>query len=107
MTPAGLYEMLGYGVTITAAVPTVWLALLQYLAAEKKQLPDLERVVIGGSSCPRAVIEAFQDNYDVQVIHAWGMTELSPLGTICTFKPEIERLDAKGKLDTQETDSEK
>lgn len=103
MTPAGLYEMLEHGVTITAAVPTVWLALLQYLDAEQKSFSTLERVVIGGSSCPRAVIEAFQDNYGVQVIHAWGMTELSPLGTICTFKPEVLALDPKARVDVQET----
>lgn len=103
MTPAGLYEMLEHGVTVTAAVPTVWLALLQYLGAEKKTLSSLKRVVIGGSSCPRAVIEAFQQDYGVQVIHAWGMTEMSPLGTICTFKPEVEAMGASGKLDMQET----
>ena len=103
MTAAGLFEMLEHGVTITAAVPTVWLALLQYLNAEKKRMSTLERVVIGGSSCPRAVIEAFQNDFGVQVIHAWGMTEMSPLGTICTFKPEVEAMDAEAKLDMQET----
>ena len=103
MTPAGLYEMLEHGVTVTAAVPTVWLALLQYLGAEKKTFSTLKRVVIGGSSCPRAVIEAFQNIYGVQVIHAWGMTEMSPLGTICTFKPEVNAMDAAAKLDMQET----
>ncbi len=103
MSPAGLYEMLEQGVTITAAVPTVWLGLLQYLEAEKKELTTLKRVVIGGSSCPRAVIEAFQDNYGVQVMHAWGMTEMSPLGTICTFKPEVVEMNASAQLDVQET----
>ena len=103
MTPAGLYEMLEMGVTITAAVPTVWLALLQYLDAEQKQLSTLKRVVIGGSSCPRAVIEAFQNRYGVQVMHAWGMTEMSPLGTICTFKPEVLALDETARVDVQET----
>ena len=103
MTPAGLYEMLQHGVTVTAAVPTVWLGLLQYLDAEKKTLDSLKRVVIGGSSCPRAVIEAFQDKYGVQVMHAWGMTEMSPLGTVCTFKPEVAALDHEARLDVQET----
>lgn len=103
MTAGGLYEMLEQGVTITAAVPTVWLALLQYLEAEKKTLSTLERVVIGGSSCPRAVIEAFQENFGVQVMHAWGMTEMSPLGTICTFKPEVLALDGAKRVDVQET----
>jgi len=76
---------------------------LQYLDAEEKTLSTLKRVVIGGSSCPRAVIEKFQDKYGVQVMHAWGMTEMSPLGTICTFKPEVEAMDASAKLDVQET----
>ena len=103
MSPAGLYEMLEHGVTVTAAVPTVWLGLLQYLDAEKKGFSTLDRVVIGGSSCPRAVIEAFQDNYGVRVMHAWGMTEMSPLGTVCTFKPEVEAMDPAAQLDVQET----
>ena len=103
MTPAGLYEMLEMGVTMTAAVPTVWLALLNYLGAEGKTLSTLGRVVIGGSSCPRAVIETFQKKYGVQVMHAWGMTEMSPLGTICTFKPEVLALGDEERLSVQET----
>ena len=102
MDPTSIYEMLGHGVTVTAAVPTVWLPLLAHLNGNKLQLPDLNRVVIGGSACPRAVIEAFQNDYGVQVLHAWGMTETSPLGTICSFKPEVAALDASGRLDSQE-----
>jgi fatty-acyl-CoA synthase len=60
-------------------------------------------VVIGGSSCPRSVIEDFQNKYGIRVLHAWGMTELSPLGTICSFKPEVELLNESDKLDIQET----
>ena len=100
MTPAGLYEMLEHGVTITAAVPTVWLALLQFLDGEGKKLSTLKRVVIGGSSCPRAVIEGFQNRYGVQVMHAWGMTEMSPLGTICTFKPRSDGSGRDGPVST-------
>ncbi|MEO1920059.1 MAG: long-chain-fatty-acid--CoA ligase [Paracoccaceae bacterium] len=103
MTPAALFEMLDYGVTFTAAVPTIWMLMLQHLQANDLHLPALERVLIGGSSCPRAVIETFQNDYGVQVLHAWGMTEMSPLGTICTFKPEITALDAVGRLDAQGT----
>lgn len=101
MTPAGIYEMLEQGVTLTAAVPTIWLGLLQYLKAEKKTFSTLQRVVIGGSSCPRAVIEAFQNDYGVRVFHAWGMTETSPLGTTSSFKPEVNGLDDEAKLDVQ------
>ena len=89
LDPASLYEMLGHGVTITAAVPTIWLMLLSHLRDNELTLPDLNRVAIGGSSCPRAVIETFQNDYGVRVLHAWGMTETSPLGTLCSFKPEI------------------
>ena len=101
MTPAGLYEILSQGATLSAAVPTVWLALLQHLRASDLKLPDLQRVVIGGSSCPRAVIGAFQKDYGVQVIHAWGMTETSPLGSVCTFTPEVAALDEAARLDVQ------
>ncbi|MDE2462691.1 MAG: long-chain-fatty-acid--CoA ligase [Alphaproteobacteria bacterium] len=77
-------------VTMTAAVPTVWLGLLQYLEASGKQLPHLRRVVIGGSAAPRSMIETFETKYGVEVIHAWGMTEMSPLGTLGTLKPGLE-----------------
>ncbi|MEX2518264.1 MAG: long-chain-fatty-acid--CoA ligase [Paracoccaceae bacterium] len=103
MSPAGLYEMLEHGVTLTAAVPTIWLGMLQYLKKEQKTFSTLKRVVIGGSSCPRAVIEAFQNNYGVRVLHAWGMTETSPLGSTGSFKPEVEALDEASKLDNQTT----
>ena len=69
-----------YKVTFTAAVPTVWLMLLQHLEKTGGKLPYLKRVVIGGSACPRAMTKTFQDVYGVEVIHAWGMTEMSPLG---------------------------
>jgi acyl-CoA synthetase (AMP-forming)/AMP-acid ligase II len=103
MSPAALYELLEMDVTLTAAVPTVWLGLLQHMRKNDLKLSTLKRVVIGGSSCPRAVIEAFQNDYGVQVIHAWGMTETSPLGTVATFKPEILSRDAAGRLDAQTT----
>ena len=102
MDAASLYEMLEQGVTVTAAVPTVWLPLLKFLKDEGRDLPALNRVVIGGSSCPRAVIETFQNDYGVQVLHAWGMTETSPLGTICSFKPEVTAMSPAERLDTQE-----
>ncbi len=104
MTPGALHEMLQIGrVSITAAVPTIWMLLLQHMEAEGLTLEALERVVIGGSSCPRAVIEKFQNNYDVQVLHAWGMTELSPLGTVCSFKPEVLEMESAARVDVQET----
>jgi len=93
MDGASLHELLnGEGVTITAAVPTVWLGLLQHLDATSGSLTSLERVVIGGSACPRPMTEAFETRYGVSVAHAWGMTELSPLGTFCSLKPETSAL---------------
>jgi len=86
-------------VTMTAAVPTVWLALLQYLEKTGKTLPDMKRVVIGGSAAPRAMIEAFEKKYGITVIHAWGMTEMSPLGTLGTLKPHVEAMEHERQLD--------
>ncbi|MBV8826800.1 MAG: long-chain-fatty-acid--CoA ligase, partial [Hyphomicrobiales bacterium] len=100
---ASVYELLNeYKVTCTAAVPTVWLMLLQHLEATGGKLPHLKKVVIGGSACPRAMTKAFQDIYGVEVIHAWGMTEMSPLGTVCTLKPEYASLTGEARLDIQD-----
>ncbi|TFF25221.1 long-chain-fatty-acid--CoA ligase [Jiella endophytica] len=93
MDGASIYRILTEErVTCTAAVPTIWLMLLQHLEAHGGELPDLERVIIGGSACPRRVTEAFQNRYGAQVVHAWGMTEMSPLGTLCAIKPEYAGL---------------
>ena len=103
MDGASIYELLNtYKVTFTAAVPTVWLMLLQDLEKTGQKLPYLKRVVIGGSACPRAMAKTFQDVYGVEVVHAWGMTEMSPLGTLCTMKPEYAGLTGEAKLDVQQ-----
>jgi len=95
-----IYQLLNdYKVTCTAAVPTVWLGLLQDLEKTGGKLPYLRRVVIGGSACPRAMISKFQDVYGVQVTHAWGMTEMSPLGTTCSLKAEYAGLKGDALLD--------
>jgi fatty-acyl-CoA synthase len=86
-------------VTMSAAVPTVWLALFQYLEKTGKTLPHLNRVLIGGSACPRSMIEAFEKKYEVTVVHAWGMTEMSPLGTLGTLKHKFDNLPYEQKLD--------
>ena len=100
---ASVFELLDrYKVTCTAAVPTVWLMLLQHLEATGRKLPHLRKVVIGGSACPRAVAKTFQDVYGVEVLHAWGMTEMSPLGTVCTLKPEYAVLGGDARLDIQQ-----
>jgi fatty-acyl-CoA synthase len=103
MDGASIYELLDTEkVTFTAAVPTVWLMLLQYLEETGKKLPHLKKVVIGGSACPRVVTKKFEQTYGVQVIHAWGMTEMSPLGTLCTIKPECDGLEGDALLNVKE-----
>jgi fatty-acyl-CoA synthase len=93
MDGASLYELLeSEMVTCTAAVPTIWLMLLQHLEATGSKLTSLKRVVIGGSATPRVMIEKFRNTYGVDVLHAWGMTEMSPLGTVCSMKPEVAAL---------------
>ncbi|CAH1671920.1 3-methylmercaptopropionyl-CoA ligase [Hyphomicrobiales bacterium] len=95
-----LYELLeGEGVTMTAAVPTVWLGLLQHLEGTGGKLSTLKRVVIGGSACPRAMTEAFERKYGVTVSHAWGMTEMSPLGSFCSMKPVYQQLEGEALYD--------
>ncbi len=76
-------------VTMSAAVPTVWLMLLQHLEETGKKLPYLNRVVIGGSAVPERILRAFEDDYDVEVVHAWGMTEMSPMGSLGSMTPEV------------------
>jgi fatty-acyl-CoA synthase len=98
-----VYELLTeFKVTCSAAVPTVWLLLLQYLEKSGGKLPDLKRVVIGGSAVPRAMIKTFWEDYGVEVFHAWGMTEMSPLGTVGTLKPEHTRLSFEEVLDVKQ-----
>ena len=80
-------------VSVTAGVPTVWLGLLEHLRASGERLEHTRRIVIGGSACPALLIEAFATEYGVPVEHAWGMTELSPIGTFNTPKPAQAMLD--------------
>ena len=94
-----VYELIeSENVTMAAGVPTVWLGLLNHTAQHGLKFTTMTRTVIGGSACPPAMIKTFRDDYGVTVIHAWGMTEMSPLGTVCTLKlhqtslPEAQQL---------------
>ena len=80
------------GVTFSAGVPTVWQGLLAHVEEHGLRFATLDRTVIGGSACPPAMIETFEETYGVTVLHAWGMTEMSPLGTVCRMKPGAEDL---------------
>ena len=82
-----LYELFeSEKVTLSAGVPTVWQGLLAYVDANDLKFSTMRRTVIGGSACPPAMMTTFQERYDVQVLHAWGMTEMSPVGTVATLE---------------------
>ncbi len=91
---ASIYEILTTeGVTTSSAVPTIWAMLLQYLEADtSRKVPHLKRVLIGGSACPEALMRSFDEKYGVKVIHAWGMTELSPVGSAANLTPQMGSL---------------
>jgi fatty-acyl-CoA synthase len=82
-------------VTLAAGVPTVWQMLLSHMESHHLRFSTLKRTVIGGSACPPAMIDAFDRQYGVEVLHAWGMTEMSPLGTVCALKGKQQHLDAE------------
>lgn len=103
MDGASIYELLdGERVTATAAVPTVWLGLLEYLEKTGKKLPWLKKVVVGGAACPPMMIRKFELDYDVEVIHGWGMTEMSPVGTTGKMKYVTSQLDREAQLKLKE-----
>ena len=94
-----VYELIeGEQVTMAAGVPTVWQMLLGHMQQNGLKFGTLKRTVIGGSACPPAMIAAFNDQYGVEVLHAWGMTEMSPLGTVCTLKNAQVTLPADEKM---------
>ncbi|MBX3421887.1 MAG: long-chain-fatty-acid--CoA ligase [Pirellulaceae bacterium] len=99
---ASVYELLETEkVTMTAAVPTVWMMLLNYLRENKLKLTALKRVAIGGAAVPEMILRAFEDDYGVEVIHAWGMTEMSPIGTIGKMLPEHYAMDRESQIKTK------
>ncbi len=86
------------GVTFSAAVPTVWLGLLQHLRATGGKLSSLKRVVIGGSAVPEAIVRGFRDEHGVDVTHAWGMTEMSPMGTLSAPTARVAAMSDEDQL---------
>ncbi|WP_454740494.1 3-(methylthio)propionyl-CoA ligase [Cupriavidus necator] len=85
-------------VTFAAGVPTVWQMLLAHTQGNGLKFSTLKRTMIGGSACPPAMINAFRDQYGVDVLHAWGMTETSPLGTLCMLKEKHLSLETEAQL---------
>ena len=86
-------------VTQSAAVPTVWLGLLAFLKKTGKNLNTLNFTVIGGSAAPKSMIKSFQEDYGVTVAHAWGMTEMSPMGTVGSMSNETSKWSPGDQLD--------
>jgi fatty-acyl-CoA synthase len=94
-----VYELIeAEGVTFAAGVPTVWQMLLGHMKPQGLKFSNLTRTVIGGSACPPAMIDTFRNDYKVDVLHAWGMTEMSPLGTLCTLKNKHLSLPADAQM---------
>ncbi|MCX7358809.1 MAG: long-chain-fatty-acid--CoA ligase [Alphaproteobacteria bacterium] len=94
-----VYELLeGEKVTFTAAVPTVWQGLLGFLRENNLKPTTLKRVAIGGSAIPEVVLRAFEEDYGVEVIHAWGMTEMSPIGTTGKLLPDHYEQDHESQI---------
>jgi 3-(methylthio)propionyl---CoA ligase len=94
-----VYELMeSERVTMAAGVPTVWLGLLNHMAQHGLKFSTMKRTVIGGSACPPAMIKTFHDDYGVTVIHAWGMTEMSPLGTVNNLKLHQQALPIEQQL---------
>ncbi|MBK5356111.1 long-chain-fatty-acid--CoA ligase [Pseudomonas sp. TH41] len=100
-----LYQLMrDEAVTLALGVPTVWMSLQQYVEAhELDPAVDLQlnRVVIGGAAAPRAQVETFENRFDARVLHAWGMTEMSPLGTVCNLLPKHRYATLDERLDLQ------
>jgi fatty-acyl-CoA synthase len=88
-------------VTVSAGVPTVWQGLLGHMEPDKLTFSTMKRTIIGGSACPPAMLKTFEETYGVHVLHAWGMTEMSPLGTVMAFKSEHLKLGAEERLAVQ------
>jgi fatty-acyl-CoA synthase len=88
-------------VTFSSGVPTIWLALLDYLDANSKTIPSLERVSVGGAACPRIIVERFREQHNCTVVQGWGMTETSPLGTIFSLKKGMEDFSDEQMTDLQ------
>lgn len=88
-------------VTFSSGVPTIWMALLDYLEANDKTVPSLYRVSVGGAACPRIIVERFRDQHNCTVVQGWGMTETSPLGTIFCLKKGMEDLTPEEVVDMQ------
>ncbi|MDQ1629477.1 MAG: hypothetical protein QOI54_3221 [Actinomycetota bacterium] len=91
LTPEPLAQLIeSQRPTIAGAVPTIWTALLAHLDAQPSDVSSLRNVVVGGSACPPALMKAFEERHGLHIIHAWGMTETSPLGSVCQLPRGVD-----------------
>ena len=99
MDGEAIYELMETEeVNLSAGVPTVWMLLLGYVKENNKKFTHMRNTIVGGSAAPRSMIETFKNDYDVEVLHAWGMTETSPLGTSCRPKKKHQNLSEDEKV---------
>ena len=100
---AGLYEQFERErVTFASGVPTIWFGLLNHLKESGKRPTSLRRVVIGGAAAPRSMIETFEGDYGIEVLHGWGMTEMSPVGAVCSLNPTLAGLPAAQRFQVKQ-----
>lgn len=102
MDGASLYELIdGEKANLLLGVPTIWLGLLNYLDQINATLTSVKNVVVGGAAAPLSMIKAFQEKHDAFLIHAWGMTELSPLGTVNSMTRAMAKLPLEQRYEKQ------
>ncbi len=102
MQPASLAALISdHRVTIAAGVPTIWGGLYQELKARPRDISTIRGLIVGGAAMPRSLIEGFEKELGVNVLHAWGMTETSPLGTVCILSGDHSDLSEKEKIDVK------
>lgn len=98
MDGEAIYELMETEeVNLSAGVPTVWMMLLAYVKENNKKFSHMRSTIIGGAAVPRSMVETFRNDYGVDVLHAWGMTETSPVGTACSMKPKHKNISNEEK----------
>jgi fatty-acyl-CoA synthase len=98
MQPRDLAELIqSERVTYTAGVPTLWIGLLNFLESEDYDVSSVRRIPVGGAAAPRALIEAYDKKLGIEIVHAWGMTEMTPIGSLCYLKSYMEHLSEEEK----------
>ena len=99
MTPPDLAELIeSEKVTYTAGVPTIWLGLFNYLESNTADISSVRRIPVGGAAAPRSLIESFAEKHNIEIVHAWGMTEMTPIGSLSYLKSYMHDLSANEQM---------